>query len=50
LELKDQIIEKLENDIVKFKYEINIRDKKISELIKKIDNFKTDSFIISKKM
>lgn len=49
LDIKEQIIEKLEIDILKLKEQINIRDKKISELIKKIDNLKINSFTMNKK-
>lgn len=43
LDIKEQIIEGLENDLEKLRKEIVIRDKKISVLIKEIDNIKINN-------
>jgi predicted RNase H-like nuclease len=48
LDIKEQIIEGLEDDISKIKKEIIIKDKKISELIKEIDNTKNNNFNFNK--
>lgn len=49
LEIKDQIIDNLENDLEKLRKEISIRDKKINELIKKMDILKTKDCTLNKK-